>query len=245
MMIIHSAPHLSIYFGDAHDRMYKNEYLDWKDSKLLSRAAIAPVAKRLKLNSLMFLHQVHSTNGYEVTTPITELPFNVDGDFLITREHYVGLGVLAADCLPLVAYDRKHHVSGIAHAGWRGAVAGVMEAMIENMEQVYGTRIEDMSFFFGPSARRCCYEVGPEFVSHLDSCIFTDLVLHSTSEKLFFDLPLFVEQKLLQIGVSADHINRQYNACTICDTRFHSHRRGARMGNALDMARQMTIITLK
>ncbi len=245
IMIIHSTPYLSIYFGDANDRMYKQEYLKWKDSNLLTRLEIFPIAKRLQLKNIIFLDQVHSAIGYEISAFSINLPFSLKGDFLVTREQCVGLGILTADCLPVVAYDRKHHTSGIAHAGWRGAIDGVLESMIDKMERAYGSCIEDIFFFFGPSARRCCYEVGPEFAHYLDSCIYTDLVLHAVSDKLFFDLPLFVEQKLLHMGVSTNHVNTQYNGCTICDKRFHSHRRGVLTGNSVDIGRQMTIITLK
>ncbi len=244
-MIIHSAPRYHIYFGDAKDEMYPSQYCQWNDFEILSRQPIASMAERLQLQNLFFLRQVHGIEGLSVSKKdlLTTTPFSRDGDFLITHEPQVGLGILTADCLPVIAYDRKHNAIGIAHAGWRGAIAGVVSVMLNAMKKVYESDPHDLTLFFGPSAKHCCYEVRPEFITHLDSYPFSDQVIRSHRERLFFDLPLFVELQVMQEGVKS--ICKEYNSCTICDNRFHSYRRGIVAGSPDLIGRQMTVVAIK
>jgi polyphenol oxidase len=244
-MIIHSAPQYHIYFGDAKDEMYPSQYQQWNDFALLSRKPIVPVAERLQLQSLLFLRQVHGIEGCTASAQnlLTIPSFSQEGDFLITHEQHVGLGILTADCLPVIAYDRKYNAIGIAHAGWRGAVAGVVPAMFNAMKKAYESDFLDLTLFFGPSAKRCCYEVQPGFITQLETYSFSDQVIHSNGSKFFFDLPLFVELQVLQQGVKTIH--KEYNSCTICDARFHSYRRGIAAGCPDLVGRQMTVVSIK
>ncbi len=244
-MIIHSAPRYHIYFGDAKDEMYPSQYQQWDDFALLSRKPIISVAERLQLQNLLFLRQVHGIEGCTVSAQnlFTTPPFSQEGDFLITHEQHVGLGILAADCLPVIAYDRKYNAIGIAHAGWRGAVAGVVPAMLNAMKTAYKSDPHDITLFFGPSAKCCCYEVQPEFITQLETYPSRDRVIRSNGSKFFFDLPLFVELQAVHQGVKSVH--KEYNSCTICDMRFHSYRRGAAAGSPDLIGRQMTVVAIK
>lgn len=246
-MIIHAAPDYQIYFGDAKDQMYPSQYENWNDFSLLSREPIIPIADRLHLKQIFFLRQLHGVLGCIVSPSLLQAvpPFSKDGDFLITQEPHVGIGIVTADCLPVIAYDRKRHAIGIAHAGWRGAVAGVVPAMIAELSNAYASDPADLTLFFGPSAKRCCYEVNTQFTTHLEPYPYSDKVLHQQGDSLFFDLPLFIEQQLFSLGVSQQSIRKEYNACTICDTRFHSHRRGAMAGISNSIGRQMTVVAIK
>ncbi len=246
-MIIHSAPQYQIYFGDAKDQMFPDEYQNWNNSNILSRLPIQPIAQRLHLGALFFLHQVHGANGMVISpTNIDAVrPLKYDGDFLITQELNVGIGVLTADCLPVIIYDRKKHVIGIAHAGWRGAALGVVIEMINRMKQEYAVSPSDFTIFFGPSAKQCCYQVDSQFEVHFETYPYAQKALLANGNALFFDLPFFIELQLLREGVAQDAIRKEYNSCTICDTRFHSHRRGVRHGDPTIVGRQMTVVTIK
>ena len=246
-MIVHAAPQYRIYFGDANDAMYPSEYLQWRDSDILSKKPLQQLQQNLKLDNLMFLHQRHGCNGLEVTKKslATIQPFGKDGDFLVTQFPSIGIGVLTADCLPVVFYDRRFHVAAVAHAGWRGAVLGIIPTVLRYLQQRFGSNPRDITTFFGPSAKRCCYEVTPDFIDHLDHYPYTEKLFQRNASRLFFDLPMLVELQLLQEGILAQSLHRDYNDCTICDTRFHSHRRGTLEGKADTMGRQMTIIMLK
>jgi YfiH family protein len=243
-MVVHVTPQFRIYFGDASDEMYPKEYLGWQ-SDLLLKAPIAKVCNLLRLHDLMFLHQKHSIDGLIIEPETLGIaPFSYQGDFLITQMIGVGIGILSADCLPVIAYDKKLHIAAIAHAGWQGALAGVVPAMIASMQKRYTSCAQDLIIFFGPSAQRCCYEVTREFIDYLDAYPFLDAVLVSRGNKLYFDIPHFIELQLKQhLQQLSFQIRREYNDCTICDSRFHSHRRGSH--SAQPSGRQMTIIVLK
>lgn len=244
-MVIHSAPHLTIYFGDINDQMYKDEYVLWQAGPILNRPAIAPVASKLQINELMFLRQTHSATGYNIDTIPDKSPFSLEGDYLCTQQQKVGLGVLTADCVPLVLYDRKNHACGIVHAGWKGAVNGVVQAVLEEMNGAYGSNYRDLQFFFGPSAGRCCYKVGQEFVPLLERFYFFEEVLFEANGSLYFDMLSFIEKNLYAVGVKQEQIFKQYTVCTICDYRFHSYRRYSSEKTETRQGRQMTIIALK
>jgi len=246
-MIIHSAPDYRIYFGDAKDKMFPEQYKNWNDFSLLSREPVTLLTDRLHLKNLFFLQQTHSAQGSVVDRPLLQAvpPFSKKGDFLITKESRVGIGVVTADCLPVIVYDRKRHVAGIAHAGWRGAVAGVVPAMIAQLKHAYASDPKDITVFFGPSAKRCCYQVDERFATHLEAYPLYDQLLSKQGDSLFFDLPLLVEQQLISLGIAQQSIRKEYNACTICDTRFHSHRRGSSLGPGNRVGRQMTVVALK
>ncbi len=243
-MIIHSAPRYHIYFGDAKDEMYPHQYQQWNDFAFLSRKPIIPMVEQLQLQNLFFLRQVHGIEGCTVSAQNIFMtpPFSRDGDFLITHEMKLGLGILTADCLPVIAYDRKYNAIGIAHAGWRGAVAGVVLAMLNAMKKAYKSDPHELTLFFGPSAKRCCYEVQPEFITQLETYPSGDQVICSNGSRFFFDLPLFVELQALHQGVKSIH--KEYNSCTICDRRFHSSRRGTAESPDL-IGRQMTVVAIK
>lgn len=246
-MIIHATSQYAIYFGDASDQMYPREYLQWQNNEILSKQPIRLVKEQLHLNNVMFLHQRHSCKGLEVTEQLIKQvsPFSQDGDFLITRLPYAGIGIVTADCLPVIVYDRRFHAAGVAHAGWRGAVLRVVPMMLKKMKELYGSTESDFILFFGPSAKRCCYEVSADFIDHLDEYPFSDKVLQRQAGKVFFDLPLFVELQLAHQGINPRELRREYNNCTICDHRFHSYRRGTSNQEANLTGRQMTVITVK
>lgn len=246
-MIIHSAPDYRIYFGDAKDRMFPDQYKNWNDFSLLSREPIVSLAERLSLRALFFLKQTHSSQGYFVCQSVLQQvpPFLKEGDFLVTQESRLGIGVMSADCLPVIVYDKKRHAVGIAHTGWRGAVAGVVPEMVNQLKLVYACDPKDITVFFGPSAKRCCYQVDSNFSEQLEAYPLHDQLLQKQGDSLFFDLPLLVEQQLTLLGVASQSIRKEYNACTICDTRFHSHRRGSSLGSGNPVGRQMTVVALK
>lgn len=239
--MIHHEQQFHIYFGNAVDAMYPIEYLNWHDMpSLLAQPQIKPIVNTLSLEKLFFLHQVHGTHGYTINSTHSSLkPFASDGDYLITNQPYIGIGVVTADCLPVICIDTKNKVVGIAHAGWRGALAGVVPTMVTTMQQQWQTNLNDCRIFLGPSARVCCYQVGQEFKEYLAPYPWYQEVLSQKSIGYFFDMPLFLTYQLQQTGINYRAINQTYNLCTICNNQFYSVRRQAQTG------RQMTVVALK
>ena len=121
------------------------------------------VAKFLTVSpdDLVTVHQIHSTNVVVVENiwPKTCPP---QGDAMVTSRTGIALGILTADCIPVLLADTTHGVIGAAHAGWKGALGGILEATVEAME-VQGARRKNITAVVGPCIAQASYEVGPEF----------------------------------------------------------------------------------
>lgn len=238
-MILHKTPLFLIYFGDAKDELRPGAYLPDATKPILAQEPFAKLRKLMRLQELHFLHQVHGVAGVAVAAANTPPPFGVDGDYLITDRQKVGLGVMTADCLPIIVHDRVHNVVGIAHAGWRGAVADIARVMLERMQQEYQTDLDEVRIFFGPSAKACCYTVGAEFSKNLEAVPDFESVLHEREDGIYFDLPAFNRLQLERLGIKKEAINTDYNICTICHEKYCSYRRQKEIA-----CRQMTVVCL-
>jgi len=137
-MLIHNGPLFRIYFGNAKDAIYPDKYLDNPPEQLLAIEPFIRLKKFMGLESLVFLHQVHGMQGMVITSEDKSMrSFKTEGDYLLTNVKQLGLGVLTADCLPIVLYDNVSNTVGIVHAGWRGSVKNISRNIVEQMEQEY------------------------------------------------------------------------------------------------------------
>lgn len=191
---------------------------------------------------LVTCHQVHGT---EVIT--VEQPWRYDeaprADAMVTKTPGVALGVLAADCAPVLFVDPEAGIAGAAHGGWKGALAGVVEATVAAMLQL-GARADRIRAGIGPCIGQSSYEVGPEFrdrfaAAALDNdCFF---VAATRPGHFRFDLPGYLAARLQRLGLAtvADAA-----ADTAADeTRFFSYRRACLQGER-DYGRLLAAITL-
>jgi YfiH family protein len=145
-------------------------------------------------------------------------------DALLTNEPGIMLNMFYADCVPLWFVDSKRRAVGVAHAGWRGAVADVAGETVRAMQRVYGTEPADIYAAIGPSIRGCCYEVDVAVANHIPE--ESESLAASTSPGRYkLDLAKFNRQKLTEAGILANHIEL-CGYCTSCRTDlFFSHRK--------------------
>lgn len=219
--------------------------------------------ERRKLWPLLTLRQIHSDIVHLVRSPE---PGRLIGDGLITNVPGIALGIMTADCFPVLLVDRKNKAVGAFHAGWRGTAQRISEKGLGIMRHEFGTRPQDVWAAIGPGIQQCCYEVGEEVKSQFESQfayadeLFRE-VRHSDAVrekypllfmnmrapghgdlciKLHLDLREANRRQLLSAGVP----NKQITAlgyCTACDTpRFFSHR--AEKGRT---GRMMAVIGIK
>lgn len=201
---------------------------------------IAGLQQQLNLSHLVFLNQNHGTDHLNITSTNT-IPsiFTVDGDFITTNQPNVGIGIVTADCLPIIAYDTDHHALGIAHASWKTSAQQILLRMLEQMQQQYQTNTHEIKVWFGPSARPCCYEIQSDFLHHFQHFDDIDCVIHTENQKTYFNLPTFNRLLLERYGVKRELINTNHNLCTICNEQFCSARR-----NKNNPARQISLTWL-
>lgn len=169
---------------------------------------------KLGLEALVFMRQVH---GNEVVVIANQDTFPTC-DAMVSRLKNVGLAVLAADCIPILFEDSTKGVIGVAHAGRVGTALHVGQKTIEKMVEVFGSCIEDIKVFMGPSIQQCCYEVGIEVTAGLEKG------LHVRNGRYFLDLQSINQMELLALGIKAENIEVS-KVCTCCDEHYFSYRR--------------------
>lgn len=231
------------YFGSAkypfHLDVYQNYQQDsiFVDSSLFSR-----VKEQLTIQKLICLKQTHSAQGIVVNGENinTIRLFEIEGDFLITNIPGIGIGVMAADCLPITLYDPTNHAIGIVHAGWKGSAQQIVRKTIDMMCREYATHSPDLIVHFGPSANSCCYEVKEEFIANISHIPSWQETIEYRAGKIYFNNALYNQRQLVQCGVPISAINTQHNQCTIHNHEYASHRRDPEA-----RIRQLTAITLR
>ncbi len=126
-------------------------------------------------------HQIHSALGQEIRPDnSSQLSLSIDGDYLVTQEKNLDIGVLTADCLPIIFYDNESEACGIAHAGWKGTVQEIAPKIIHHMQQAFKTKVDNLQVWFGPAAQICCYEVQKDFIQNLPH---PEIALNTTQER--------------------------------------------------------------
>jgi polyphenol oxidase len=204
----------------------------------INRARVAE-AMDLPAEALVTVHQVHSARALPVTGPMAVRP---EADAMVTATPGVLLAVLTADCQPVLFQDSAAGVIGAAHAGWRGAVDGVLEATLDAMETLGADRAR-VHAVIGPTISQRAYEVGPEFFDRFrdedpDSARF---FANGPNGRMHFDLPGYGLHRLRAAGAGQAEWTGH---CTYSDpARFYSYRRTTHLGEA-DYGRLISTIRL-
>jgi len=144
-------------------------------------------------------------------------------DALVTAIPSVPLLMRFGDCAPILFFDPVRRVVGMAHAGWRGVVAGVVEATVRTMTVRLGCDPADLWAGIGPTIGPCCYEVGPEVVAAVETaCPPGAGVVHTVNGQTHLDLPAAVRAQLCAAGVGQIEDAGLCTACRVDE--FFSHR---------------------
>jgi YfiH family protein len=172
-------------------------------------------------SALVGVHQYHSAEVVTVDEPSTERP---KADAMVTRTAGVALGILTADCQPVLFADKEAGVIGAAHAGWKGALNGVLANTVIAMEAL-GAKRENIAAAIGPCISQRAYEVGPEFYEDFiaQDPEFSRFFANGADDRMQFNLPGFGLHMLRDAGVQ----NAEWTGhCTYDDeARFYSYRR--------------------
>jgi polyphenol oxidase len=196
---------------------------------------------------LVVPRQIHSDIVHCIAEPPGE---PLAGDGLITQTPEIALGILTADCLPVILADPRLRAVGVFHAGWRGTVRRIVQKGVGEMRRWFGTEPRDLRAAIGPAIHSCCYEVGPEVREQFESQfayaagLFREVkesdpvrekypLLFLTARapghgelpaKIFLDLVEANRRQLLDAGLRPNHISAA-QVCTACNTDLlFSHR---------------------
>lgn len=198
----------------------------------------------VKSESLLTLYQIHSADVIEV-----DAPWNAEqrprADGMVTARPGVALGILAADCAPVMLADPKARVIGAAHAGWKGALAGVIGATVQAMIRLGATPARIVAGI-GPCIAQRSYEVGPEFPAPFlaadpsHEALFMPARGRDGAPKFMFDLRGYVSSALARSGVEQIY-DLPNDTCR--EEQFFSYRRTCQRGEK-DYGRGLSAIVL-
>ncbi len=190
-----------------HSRVFDNS----KRKEFLQALGLYP-------DNLVMVKQVHGS-----TVIVAERPdpahLEMPADGLITKVPGLVLGIRTADCVPVFFWDPTQKVAGIAHGGWKSVKGGIINQMLKIFEKKYATKPGDLRAAIGPSIRRCCYEVGKEFLGY-----FPGFYYGKDAAKGSLDLVGVIKSRLLKRGIPEGQIH-DTGLCTVCENKkFFSYR---------------------
>lgn len=179
------------------------------------------LSQELKLapEKVFTMRQVHGNKILNITS--ANLPQQApipEADGMVTNVKNIILTMRTADCLPVFLYDPKKRCIGLVHAGWKGSAEKIVVKGIESLTQNFGSHAGDILVAFGPSIRKCCYDVSEDFQK-----IFPAEVLR-VNDRLCLNLAEVNKAQLLGVGVKEENIFDS-KECTVCNLSFFSYRR--------------------
>ena len=197
-----------------------------KDNKDSINKNLNFVAKKMgvKKNNLILMHQTHSNRVVEIKENNYKKKINADA--IITKMNGFAIGVLTADCVPIIIYDKKNKIIGCIHAGWKGAFLGIIDNTIKKVKKLNSNNKIFASV--GPCIGEKNYEVDIKFYKKFVSKYRNNKIYfrHKSREKKLFNLRKFVTDKLLKLNVKVDQINKDTFAEK---SNFYSYRRSQKL----------------
>ena len=212
-----------------------------KDSKKNVYRNLSLVSKKMKINQkkLSLMYQTHSNKVIIITKKNKNLK-KFNSDALITKLKGVALGVVTADCVPIILYDIKNQIIGCIHAGWKGASSGIIENTIKKFR-----KFDSKNKIFasvGPCIGKKSYEVDIDFYKKFISKSKKNVVYFSkkNSRKKLFNLRKYVNDKLIKLNIKVDHVSHDtFKERSI----FFSYRRSQKLQEK-DYGRCISVISL-
>ena len=212
-----------------------------KDNKATVKRNLKFVSKKInvKLDNLKLMYQTHSNRVIVLNKNNKKLK-NFYSDAIITSIRGYALGVVTADCVPIILYDNKNQSIGCIHAGWKGASSGIIENTVKKFRKLH-TRNKIFASV-GPCIGKKSYEVDIDFYKKFISKSKKNKIyfLKKNNMKKLFNLRKYVNDKLIRLNVKVDHVNHD----TFKEKRnFFSYRRSQKLQEK-DYGRCISVISL-
>ncbi len=212
-----------------------------KDNKANVQKNLEFVSKKInvKLNNLKLMYQTHS-NKVIIINKYNKNSKKFNSDSIITNLKGFALGVVTADCVPIILYDMRNQIIGCIHAGWKGASSGIIENTVKKFKKINSKNKIFASI--GPCIGKKSYEVDEDFFKRFISISKknTKYFLKKNNYKKLFNLRKYVNDKLIKLNVVVDHVN--YDTFKE-KNKFFSFRRSQKLGEN-DYGRCISVISL-
>ena len=182
------------------------------------------------------LKQIHSTRVIALHSPVDlGVMAPTEGDALVTNQPQTLLVVRTADCVPVLLVEKERGVVGAIHAGWRGAVEGVVPETIRTCVEYFGAKKEHIHVAIGPSIGPCCYEVDEPVIEPVRTQFpdWPDVLQETTPGKGVLDLKKLVHHQIVASGIPECQVG-QVDQCTYCRADlFFSYRREGQVNGTM------------
>ncbi len=212
------------------------------ENKVFIRQNRALIAQDIgvKDEHLLTVKQVHSSNVITIEN-IADFEASSEADAMVTNQSGIALAVLTADCAPVLFHDLATGIIGAAHAGWRGAICGVLEATIAAMCDLGAQRGQIMAAV-GPCISQKNYEVGQEFLEEFldENTSYSRFFINAPQEKYLFDLPGFALHRLRQARIAGAEWCGQ---CTYANPKMFFSYRYSQHNSLPNYGRMLSVIT--
>lgn len=197
---------------------------------------------KLQGKEFVTVKQVHSNEVFVYKEGLVLDDYkDVEADAIVTNVKNIPIGVLTADCLPIMMFDKVSEAVAIVHAGWRGTYGEIISNTLNAMAKEYGSKAKDITAYTGPSIWSCCYEVGADVEAKFkDKFDNTEKYFVTEDNKLRLNIRDANLAQMVAAGIKKENIFTEYS-CTSCEDKdFFSYRKsGGTTG------RQLSFIMLK
>ncbi len=236
---------LSIPELDRIDFIRHSFIIKQKDSGIETNGALKEIAAKilnLEKGQVATINQTHSDAIFVHTAERRASEADEGYDAHITDCSNTAIGVVTADCVPIIIADKVNKVIGAVHAGWRGTLKRIVQKTVKSMADNFGSRPQDMVAGIGPSIGPCCYEVDDEVAGPMkkEFKYAERYTIYKMKNKWHLDLQSINKEQLIEAGLIEGNINTT-ELCTACHSDlFYSYRRdGAGTG------RMMAVVMIK
>ena len=216
---------------------------DYKNNVLINRKLICEHFN-LKLANLKTVNQIHS-NQVKIIENIDDDTSHIEADALVTKSPNIILGILTADCAPVLIQDPLKNIIAAVHIGWKGAYTKILEKTIESFIN-FGSDVNNIKLAIGPCIGPASYEVGNDFyIKFTKENIINEIFFKKTKlNKFKFDLPKYIYHQAIYTGIQTNNISNN-NRDTFTDKKsFFSYRRNFK-NNLNDCGRMLSAISMK
>jgi len=174
------------------------------------------------LENLVYMKQIHSNNVKIINNSFINETKECDG--VITSKRKIPLMTMAADCAPVLMYDRDKKIISAIHSGREGTKKEIVLTALELLVKEYNSKVKNIVVAVGASIGQCCYEVSKEIAKEIDK----KYVIQKKSN-FYLDVKSMIKDQLLQFGVKEENIQIS-PICTCCDKNYFSYRRDGKCG---------------
>ena len=180
--------------------------------------------------------QVHGDSIIVIDEKFSGKPSDtIEADCLVTSMPGTPVMVMGADCNLILIADTKKRIVAAVHAGWKGTLAGILEKTISFLKEKYLSRPRDLSIYFGPCIRKCCYRIDEDMLERFMAKYGNSDFYYREAEEIFLDLVKLNKLQLQYSGITGERIF-DCNKCTFCSGDYFSYRRNRITGRQAGIA---------